>query len=141
MRKSLEEMEIKAVVVRNNLRIDDGDLTSLEDSIRASGVLHPLIVGRGNVLIAGSRRLKACRNLGMKTVPVFKVDLDADCLAALDLAVAENECRAPLSAEEADNLMRLRKRLAEPQGNGAVRRLAGHMKRIFTRSGGESKRT
>ena len=49
------------------------DLEGLANSIRANGLLQPLTVRKNPAgyyeLIAGERRLRACRILGMKTAP------------------------------------------------------------------------
>lgn len=56
-------------------RKDLGDLKGLAQSIQAVGLLHPIVVATGGKLIAGERRLKACRMLGWDKVPVTKIDL------------------------------------------------------------------
>ena len=53
---------------------DETEIESLADSIRSTGVLQPLLVRRapdgGYTLIAGERRLRASRLVGLETVPV-----------------------------------------------------------------------
>ena len=53
----------------------DEGLKGLADSICAVGVIQPLlvrrVVGGGYELIAGERRLRACRLAGLKSIPVF----------------------------------------------------------------------
>src|ERR1035438_6405455 len=56
-------------------RKDLGDLRSLADSIGEEGLLHPVVVTPEGRLIAGQRRLGACRLLGWAEVPVTVVDL------------------------------------------------------------------
>lgn len=78
-----------------NPRSDLGDLELLIASIKATGILQPLLVrpakkGDGYELISGHRRLAAANKAKVKEVPVLvREDLsdDADALAA---AVAEN---------------------------------------------------
>lgn len=59
-----------------NARRDVGDVTELAASIRARGLLSPLIVCAhprrpgGYQLLAGHRRLAACKKLGIDQVPV-----------------------------------------------------------------------
>ena len=54
---------------------DDEEMEQLKESIRASGVLVPALARPKNAggyeLISGHRRMAACRELGMKTMPVI----------------------------------------------------------------------
>ncbi len=56
-------------------RKDLGDLRTLTESIEEVGLLHPVVVTPEGRLIAGRRRLEACRLLGWDEVPVTVVDL------------------------------------------------------------------
>jgi ParB family chromosome partitioning protein len=83
-------------------RFDDAELAELADSIRAHGVLQPVVV-RGRVdggyeLIAGERRIRASRLAERETVPaIVRETSDAD---QLELALVENVQRADLNAIE-----------------------------------------
>lgn len=77
------------------------DLEDLIASIKEHGILQPLIVtraGRTYELIAGERRLRASRMLGLKTVPV--IVRDANEQQKLELALIENIQRQDLNAME-----------------------------------------
>jgi ParB family chromosome partitioning protein len=50
-------------------RRDLGDLTALVQSIKEVGLLHPVVITSQGQLIAGARRVGACRSLGWPTVP------------------------------------------------------------------------
>ena len=53
-------------------RFDDADISELKASIAQNGLIQPLIVRRVQgtyQLIAGERRLRACRLLGMREIP------------------------------------------------------------------------
>lgn len=87
---------------------DEVALADLADSIRAHGVLQPLVVtvlheeGGGPPhyqLIAGERRLQAARIAGLVLVPVTV--RDATPREQLELAIVENVHRADLNAIEA----------------------------------------
>ena len=52
-----------------------GDLRALAESIEEVGLLHPVVVTPEGRLIAGQRRLEACRLLGWSDIPVTVVDL------------------------------------------------------------------
>lgn len=77
------------------------DLEDLIASIKEHGILQPLVVtrvGRTYELIAGERRLRASRTLGLKTVPV--IVREADEQQKLELALIENIQRQDLNAFE-----------------------------------------
>jgi ParB/RepB/Spo0J family partition protein len=65
-----------------NIRRSVGDVTELADSIRAQGLIEPLVValhGTGYTLIAGHRRLAAAQQIGLADVTVVvRTDLDTD---------------------------------------------------------------
>ena len=55
-------------------RHDLGDLDPLADSMADLGLLTPLVVTRDGLLICGTRRIAAARQLGWATVPVWIPD-------------------------------------------------------------------
>ena len=69
-------MKISDIDVGIRHRHDLGDIGSLVRSIQEVGLLHPVVVAPDGVLIAGERRLEACRLLGWDEVPVTVVPLD-----------------------------------------------------------------
>lgn len=88
----------------DNPRKNIGDVTDLADSIKANGLLSPLSVvpnGSRYRVIAGHRRLAACKQAGTGAVPCFVLDLDP--LQQLEAMVTENCQREQLTVlEEAD---------------------------------------
>jgi N6-adenosine-specific RNA methylase IME4/ParB-like chromosome segregation protein Spo0J len=68
-------LPIHEIKIGFRFRKDLGDLKSLADSIRSVGLLHPIVVTSDGLLIAGQRRLEACRILGLADVPVTEVNL------------------------------------------------------------------
>jgi ParB-like chromosome segregation protein Spo0J len=95
------ELPVDAVVVNGRIRQDLGNLDELAASIAKRGLLHPLILRPGNVLVAGLRRLEACKLLGWPTVPVRVVATLADTLRALEAEREENTCRLDFTPSEA----------------------------------------
>ena len=84
-------------------------LAELMESIREHGIIQPLIVRQVNgkmELIAGERRFRASRELGLKEVPVIiRQAADKD---VLEMALIENIQREDLNPlEEAQGLQRL----------------------------------
>ncbi len=60
--------------------LNEEGLRQLADSIRRHGLLNPILVRREQhgtfTTLAGSRRLKACRELGHKSIPAVVLDGD-----------------------------------------------------------------
>jgi ParB-like nuclease domain len=67
---------IEQVVVGSRIRRDLGDVDGLARSIAEIGLLHPTVIRRDGTLIAGQRRLAACKKLGWENIPVRVVDLE-----------------------------------------------------------------
>jgi len=95
-----------------------GALAELKESIRAKGILQPLLVARteeGYQLIAGERRLRAARELGMEEVPVLIRELREN-ENLLELALVENLQRDDLNPiETAESYQRLITEFAQTQ--------------------------
>src|SRR6266705_803613 len=68
-------MQIDQIQVGFRYRRELGDVRALADSIAEVGLLHPIVVTPEGRLIAGQRRLEACRLLAWAEVPVTIVDL------------------------------------------------------------------
>jgi ParB family transcriptional regulator, chromosome partitioning protein len=91
---------------------DQKDLEELASSIQEHGIIQPLIVSPGEggkyILIAGERRLRAARQVGLLTVPAIL--RQASDRELLELALIENIQRADLNPlEEADAYRQLTK--------------------------------
>ncbi len=82
------------------IRADIGNLKSLEESIEKVGLINPLVIDENNTLIAGYRRLQACKNLGFKEVEVAAINFGGDPLKRHDVEVAENFFRKDFTPEE-----------------------------------------
>ena len=104
---------------------DDTALTSLADSIRARGVLQPVIVrpapSGGYELVAGERRWKAAQLADQTTLPAL-IDQQLDDGDSLELALIENVARQDLTPiEEARTIGILLDDLAITAGDLAKR--------------------
>ena len=80
---------------------DEEALTVLADSIREVGVLQPVLVrpiGEEFELIAGERRFRASKRVGLQTIPA--VVRDTDDTTALEHALIENLHRSDLNPLE-----------------------------------------
>jgi len=83
---------------------DEKALNELAESIKENGVFQPIIVKKsikGYEIIAGERRVKACRKLDMETIPAIVRDFTDEEM--MQIALLENLQRENLNAiEEAE---------------------------------------
>ncbi len=90
-------------------KFSETDLQSLAASIKANGIIQPLVVRsapEGYELIVGERRWRACQMAGLKQVPVVVRDVSA--LEMLEMALVENIQREDLNPlEKAEAYQRL----------------------------------
>jgi len=95
-------------------RMDEGALYELAESIKAQGIMQPILVRRlaGGMhagkyeIIAGERRFRAAKIAGLDSVPVLVRDVPDEAAAAMSLI--ENIQREDLNPlEEAHGLQRL----------------------------------
>jgi len=100
-------IEIPLARIRENprqprLRMDDGALEGLAESVRQHGVIQPILVTEtidGYTLVAGERRVRAARLAGLERIPAIVRQL-AD-RQQLELALVENLQREDLDPMEA----------------------------------------
>jgi ParB family chromosome partitioning protein len=90
--------------------MDDGKLAELAESIRAQGVIQPIVVrdlgGKRYEIIAGERRWRATRLAGLAEIPAVVREVDDRTVVAM--ALIENIQREDLNPlEEATALQRL----------------------------------
>jgi ParB family transcriptional regulator, chromosome partitioning protein len=92
-------------------RMDEGALYELAESIKAQGIMQPILVRKVAAngkyeIIAGERRFRAARLAGLDSVPVLVREVPDEAAAAM--ALIENIQREDLNPlEEAQGLQRL----------------------------------
>jgi ParB family chromosome partitioning protein len=91
-------------------RMDEGSLYELAESIKAQGIMQPVLVRavgpQRYEIIAGERRVRAARLAGLSNVPVLVRDVPDEAAAAM--ALIENIQREDLNPlEEAHGIQRL----------------------------------
>ena len=100
MQQEIVELDVKDVIVKHRARKDDGDLSALEESIRRLGLIAPIVVDPNNVLVAGGRRIEACRRIGLTTILARRLSVPACSMRALSIQTDENLCRKALTHDE-----------------------------------------
>jgi len=71
-------VNIENIKVGPRHRRELGNIAALAESIAAIGLLHPIVVAPDGTLIAGQRRLEACKRLGWSEIPVTTIEVDDD---------------------------------------------------------------
>ena len=119
----IEGLEIKKISPsRNALRSEMGPLDELAASISEKGLLEPIVVRfapGGFEVVAGNRRLEACKMLGMRSIPCHIVDLDDR--EAFEVSLVENiqhETMNPIDEARAF------KKYADDFGYGGISQMA-----------------
>jgi ParB family chromosome partitioning protein len=111
---SLRLSDMVAGQYQPRTRMDEGALYELAESIKAQGIMQPILVRRltsgandGKYeIIAGERRFRAAKLAGLESVPVLVRDVPDESAAAM--ALIENIQREDLNPlEEAQGLQRL----------------------------------
>ncbi|MCL6479623.1 MAG: ParB N-terminal domain-containing protein [Peptococcaceae bacterium] len=92
-------IDIDKIKVENRIRKDLGNLQELADDIRENGLINPPVVTPEYTLIAGERRLRACKLLGYQQVEV-RVMTVKDYEHQLKLEISENENRKEFTFSE-----------------------------------------
>jgi len=107
---SLKVADMIAGKYQPRRRFDDASLAELSASIKAQGIMQPIVVRKTvsgkHEIIAGERRFRAAQLAGLAEVPVIVKEVDDK--TALTLALIENLQRQDLNAiEEAHGPQRL----------------------------------
>lgn len=104
LRNSMRDISVATVLpnpYQPRTRWDEKELSDLADSIKANGVIQPIVVrptSCGYELIAGERRLRAAKMIGMESIPA--VVRQATDKELLELGLVENIHRSDLNPIE-----------------------------------------
>ena len=104
-----EEMKVADLIPyeRNAKKHDDRQISNVMESIRQFGFAQPIVVDENNVVIIGHCRLIAAKRLGLRKVPVLKMQLDeeqAQKLRLLDNKLNESDWDIELLTEDIPEL-------------------------------------
>lgn len=72
---NIEQIPTEQIIpYEKNPRHNEEAIKYVKNSIEKFGMKQPIVVDKNNVIVVGHTRLKACKELGYKTVPVIKAD-------------------------------------------------------------------
>lgn len=93
------KVRIDDIVVKNRIRGEIGDISDLMESISKFGLLNPVSITESRELLAGYRRLEACRALGMDEIECRIIPVQSD-IDKLLVEADENLTRKDLTVTE-----------------------------------------
>lgn len=138
---------IHDIVVGDRYRKDLGDLEPLKASITELGLLHPVVIDGERRLLVGGRRLEACKQLGMLTIPAVTAASLSDLRQRVMAEKDENVCREPFKPSEWSAIGKVVEEFQRPIAESAERKSPGRPKKgggispTFSKPRDESKRT
>lgn len=113
--RRLVKRTIDTIKVGERHRKDLGDIPSLAVSISKVGLLNPITVTSEGLLIAGHRRLEACKHLGWRLIQCVVADDLKSAIARLTAERDENTERKEMSVTERLSLARALSELEIPK--------------------------
>ncbi len=99
MPHEVQEVALSDIKIEERQRSDVGEISELAASIEAHGLFHAPCVTRDLTLIAGFRRLMACKSLGWERLPVHVLEA-TDEIEVKEIELEENIRRKDLSWQE-----------------------------------------
>jgi ParB family transcriptional regulator, chromosome partitioning protein len=121
------------IKVKKRIRKDLGDLTQLMESIKAHGLMNPIVVNEKKELIAGERRLESVRRLGWPTIEVHVIHAPSE-IAKIQMEIDENLYRRALTTSElSDGFAKIDKIRNPGFFRRLLRALAAFFRSLFTR--------
>jgi ParB family transcriptional regulator, chromosome partitioning protein len=128
MKKPISHIVVEEL---SRIRKDAGDIAALENSIRRVGLLNPIVVDEKNRLVAGYRRLTACRNLGWQEIEVTIVNFDGDVLKMLEAEADENLFRKDFTPDEIISIEKRREEIRIQRRGTLLQRFWRWLKGLF----------
>lgn len=119
----MPDVRIETVRVVGRFRKDLGDIRSLAQSIAQIGLINAITITPDGRLIAGERRLEACRSLGWQIIGARVVDNLEDAADRLRAERDENTERKEMTVSERMELAAALEELERPR---AAARKAAH---------------
>lgn len=112
----VKSIPIDAIHIKDRARIDKGDIEGLAGAIKEKGLIQPITLDWNMNLIAGERRLLACKHIGMTHIDAV-IREGGDKLDSTEVELMENVERKDMTWQER---ARLEKRIwdhkAEKEG-------------------------
>ncbi|MBI9104757.1 MAG: ParB N-terminal domain-containing protein [Spirochaetales bacterium] len=124
------KVKIADVIVNKRIRRNLGDLTTLSQSLKQYGLIHPIMIDDQNNLIAGERRLESAKKLGWTTIEAKVISKPSET-DALELEIDENVYRKSFTSDELSDAFEKLDRLKNPR---FFRKIFNAIRKFFSRS-------
>lgn len=120
----LKTIKLEKITIQERYRTDLGDIDLLVESIKDKGILQPITVDSDFNLLAGGRRLEACKRAEMDKIPCNIISITGE-VDAREIELIENVVRKDMNwAERAALVKRITDLEEEKNGVGAQGRTA-----------------
>jgi len=126
------KVAIEDIKIKERLRMDEGDLEALAQSIDKIGLIQPIVISEEYELLSGYRRLHACKMLGWETIEVKLETIGDDALKRLDWEYHENLGRKNLTSEEEQAYFTKRETLLTPTQTSFWGKVKAFFARLFS---------
>lgn len=119
-------VDIEKVIVKDRIRKDFGDIQELANDIKDNGLINPPVVNKNYELLAGERRLRACKALGWKQIEVRMMDT-RDAEHELNVEISENDVRKGFTKSERVDYMKRLLRIEQAKAKERMRDSGGNI--------------
>lgn len=111
------KMKVSSIIVKERVRVDEGDLGPLMESMDRLGLINPITISESRELLAGHRRLEAARRLAWDVIDCHVVYPSSE-LEKLRIEADENLTRKDFTMMEIE---RYREKLRYLSSRGIMR--------------------
>jgi ParB family chromosome partitioning protein len=99
------------IIIKDRVREEIGDLTSLMESMTKFGLLNPITISDEFELLAGFRRYTAAKELGWSEIDAHVVDARTK-LEKFEVEMEENLTRKDFTPKELEKSLKIREKLS-----------------------------
>ncbi|MBN1466068.1 ParB N-terminal domain-containing protein, partial [candidate division KSB1 bacterium] len=126
------KVAIDDIVIRDRIRMDEGDIEELAQSISQIGLIQPIVISEEYELLSGYRRLHACKTLGWETIEVKIVTVGENPLKKIEWEYHENIGRKELTEDEKQAYVHKRESLIKPTPKGFWLKIKAFFMRVLS---------
>ena len=122
-------VRIDEIQIKKRARHEMGNINDLAASMKEHGLMNPIVLTEGKVLISGHRRLNAAKKIGWKTIEARMIP-DLDDKECLEMEIDENLHRKDFTPDELVDAFHRLEKLKNP---GWFRKFLRRIKSIVSR--------
>lgn len=105
------KIRMDQIIIKDRVREEIGDLTSLMESMTKFGLLNPITISDEFELLAGFRRYTAAKELGWSEIDAHVVDARTK-LEKFEVEMEENLTRKDFTPKELEKSLKIREKLS-----------------------------